>query len=298
MTTTKPHSNSVLTKPRSNSVLLPFPVDVPPDALILVTNGTRPIPLQITKQLLAHNLRVRVTTPAGEQAGWLHKLFAPHSQSGAFEHVVLPAGIPPGDKELYREAVRGAYGVVHSPTLPAAAAEEDPDVDAVHAMWDDVSASVRSLLDAAQGEESVLGVVFTSCMRASTSVRDPEQWRVDEDSWNKRDVIRAVVGGYDEEVVRNACLVTAEQTFWEWAMQRRGQFKFRVNVVCPSNLIGQNLGAQWTEEWKNWMWELYIKEEAKHVVPGGDKTQAREFCLVFCFVSFPSSPLSSPSLPT
>jgi len=148
-------------------------------------------------------------------------------------------------------------------------------------LWDEVAASVRGLLDAAHDEPRVEAVAFTSCMRAAASLRVPQRWRVDEDAWNKRDVIRAMEGGCDAEAVRGSCLVTAEQAVWEWTMQRRGQFGFRVNVVCPSNVIGQNLGAKWTTEWRNWMWELYMHGKAAEVVIGGGPAQGREF-------SFPS----------
>ncbi|KAL2266656.1 hypothetical protein VTJ83DRAFT_6008 [Remersonia thermophila] len=213
------------------------PVEIPPNTLVLVTNATQ----------------------------LLDRVFAEPIKAGRFERVSLSPGHPL-HKSVYRDAVKGVHAIVHSPAVP----NLDNTLEDV---WSLTAASVTCMLEAAEREATVQAVVYTSSMVAAAPLVTPRDVAVTDDSWNIKDTMRAVTsprGG--DHVVRNSALVRAEQELWEWYEEQRPEFK--INVVSPSNIIGQVLGAEHTTDWRNWLWRLYRYGRAGEVIPGAGPTQA------------------------
>ncbi|KAL1840809.1 hypothetical protein VTJ49DRAFT_7708 [Mycothermus thermophilus] len=224
--------------------VVPSPVEIPPNTLVLVTNATQMIHLAVIHQLLSRGCRIK---------------------TGQFERVSLSPGHPL-HKSVYRDAVKGVYAIVHSPTVP----NLDNTLEDV---WSLTAASVTCMLEAAEREPAVQAVVYTSSMVAAAPLVTPRDVAVTDDSWNIKDTMRAVTsprGG--DHVVRNSALVRAEQELWEWYEEQRPGFK--INVISPSNIIGQVLGAEHTTDWRNWLWRLYRYGRAGEVIPGAGPTQA------------------------
>jgi hypothetical protein len=245
-------------------------------APVLVTNGTRPIPLQIIKQLLELGCRVRTTLSWMESASWLDKLFAPYVASGKFERVTLPPGHATS-RYFYQDAVKGVSAIVHTPTLPQHFNQPLSDI------WTIAADSVRFMLEAAEHEPTVRAFVYTSSIRAAAPLVPQADLRVKEDSWNAKDTILALTarGQCNDEVVLSSSLVRAEQAVWQWKSQQRpGTLAFKVNVVSPSNVIGQNFGARHHNHWRNWIWRLYKTGRSSEAIRGAGPTQARK-----CFSS-------------
>ncbi len=244
-----------------------IPSAIPADALVLVTNGTQPIQLQVIKQLLRSGCRVRATTSSNEDGYWLDNQFQMDKHSGRFEHVKLvPNNVVGG--LLYQDVVKGVSAIVHSPTLISL-------LSPLKVVWAVAAESVLSMLDAARAEQSVQALVYTSSIVAVTPLMPDGDRLVTENSWNAKDAILAMSGQQDAHLVRSSALTYAEQALWQWVNKNSPAFK--VNVICPSNLIGQNYAPEHTSEWKNWIFELYQTGQASEVIPGAGPTQAREF---------------------
>lgn len=241
---------------------------IPTDAVVLVTNATQPIPLQVVKQLLERGCRVRAATACDEDGSWMSELFAMHTYSGRFEHIKLSHD-DLTDSSLYEDAVKGVYAIVHSPTV---AYLNQPPKD----VWAKTADSVLSMLDAAKGEKSVQAFVYTSSIAAVTSLSTPSEAPVlvTEDSWNAKDVVLALTGKHNDHVVHDSALVYTEQSLWHWQDKQCPHFK--INVISPSNLIGQNFAPHRTSDWQNWLLELYRNGQAAEVIPSAGPTQARE----------------------
>ncbi len=244
-----------------------IPIALPADALVLVTNGTQPIQLQVIKQLLQRGCRVRTTTNSNEAGYWLDNQFQMDKHSGRFEHVKLVLNVDSG-KPLYQEVVKDVFAIVHTPTLISLTSP--PKV-----VWAVAAESVLSMLDTAKAEKSVQALVYTSSILAVTPLMPDGERLVTENSWNAKDAILAMSGQHDEHHVRSSALTYAEQALWQWVNKHSPAFK--VNVVCPANLIGQNYAPEHTSDWKNWIFELYQTGKAREVIPGAGPTQAREF---------------------
>jgi hypothetical protein len=245
------------------------PVTIPSGAVVLVTNATEPVPLQVIKTLLERGCHVRAATTWMEDASWLDVIFSPYRRLRMFEHVTVGPG-EPQHKSFYRDAVKGVYAIVHSPVLP----------NLEHAMqdyWARAADSVVCMLEAAERESSVKAFVYTSSIVAAAPVITPTDLLVTEDSWNFKDPILALTGQTEKDVLRRAGMVQAEQALWHWKMEQRPRFK--VNVVSPANLIGQNFAAEYTTHWRNWIWRLYKYGFAREEIPGAGPTQARRFLL-------------------
>jgi nucleoside-diphosphate-sugar epimerase len=184
----------------------------------------------------------------------------------------------PLHKSFYRDAVKGVHAIVHSPTVPSL---DNPLED----VWSLSAASVTCLLEAAERERGVAAVVYTSSMVAATPLVTPRSVEVTDDSWNIKDTMRAVTnprsGG--NHVVLNSALARAEQELWEWYEEQRPNFK--VNVVSPSNIIGQVPGIEHTTDGRNWLWRLYRYGRAGEVIPGAGPTQARMFRSILILTS-------------
>ncbi|KAK4153540.1 hypothetical protein C8A00DRAFT_33701 [Chaetomidium leptoderma] len=240
------------------------PVKIPTDAIVLVTNGTQPVPLQIIKQLLEYGCRVRTTTTWMAPASWLDELFSPYMQLRMFERVTLMPGHP-NHKSFYRDAVKGVHAIVHTATIPRLN-------HSLQDVWSLTAESVVCMLEAAEREPSVRAFVYTSSMVAATPLVTPSDQLVTEDSWNARDPILALMGQGSPAIVRNSSLVRAEQALWQWNRERTPEFK--VNVVSPANLIGQNFGSQHTTHWENWIYQLYHYGCAREEIPDAGPTQA------------------------
>ncbi|KAK4103023.1 NAD(P)-binding protein, partial [Parathielavia hyrcaniae] len=244
---------------------------IPTDDVVLVTHGTQPIPLQIIKQLLELGCRVRTTLSWMESAPWLNRLFSRYASAGKFEHVTLPPGHPT-NRYFYQEAVKGVTAVVHSATLPRFN-------HALPEIWSMAADSVRYMLEAAEHEPSVRAFVYTSSIRAAAPLIPQTDERVKEDSWNAKDTILALTsrGQCSEETLRNSSLVRAEQAVWQWKVQAEqsgpGGSSFKINVVSPANVIGQNFAARYTDAWQNWIWQLYQTGRATEEIPGAGPTQ-------------------------
>lgn len=252
----------------------PSPVPIPSGAWVLVTNGTQPVPLQVMKMLLERGVRVRTTTAWMEDASWLDVTFAPYRRLGMFEHLVVGPGHPQ-HKSFYRDAVKGVYAIVHSPTLPKFE-------HMIQEYWECAAASVTCMLEAAERESSVKAFVYTSDIVAAAPTMTSTDLLVTEESWNVQDSILALTGQTAKDVVRHSGMVQAEQAVWQWANDQHPSFK--VNTVVPGNLIGQNFAAEHTTHWRNWIWRLYKYGFARQVIPGIGPTQARRF------FSFPFRP--------
>jgi nucleoside-diphosphate-sugar epimerase len=236
--------------------------DLPFGALVLVTNGTKPIALQVIKQLLERGYRVRTTTGIFANASWLDRLFATYVDSGVFERLTVG---DPSHSTAFRKAVRGVDAIVHSATVPLIG----PNLDEVERL---TAASVFSILSAAEREPSVRAFVYTSSIVAATPLAPSSDVWVEFDTWNRVDAELAS-SGEGGDCVYNASLAAAEQVVWLWGADRRPHF--RVNVISPANIIGQNFGSEYTSDWKNWIFELYMKHHAKGV-PGLGRTQPRK----------------------
>jgi len=245
------------------------PIIIPTDAVVLVTNATQPIPLQVVKQLLERGCRVRAATACDEDGSWMAELFPMHTYSGRFEHIKLTHDNQT-DSSLYEDAVKGVYAVVHSPTV---AYLNQPPKE----VWAKTAESVLSMLAAAKGEKSVQAFVYTSSIVAVTSLSTPSEAPVlvTEDSWNAKDVVLALTGKHNDHVVHDSALVYAEQSLWHW--QDKQCPKFKINVISPSNLIGQNFAPHRTSDWQNWLLELYRNGRATEVITNAGPTQARKF---------------------
>ena len=258
------------------------PTAIPTDALVLVTNGTQPIQLQVIKQLLQRGCRVRTTTDSTEAGYWLDNQFQMDKHSGRFEHVKLVPD-PNSDKSIYQEVVKDVFAIVHTPTLISLTSP-------VKVVWTMAAESVLSMLDAAQAEKSVQALVYTSSIVAVTPLMPDGERLVTENSWNAKDAILALSGQHDEHHVRSSALAYAEQALWQWVNKHSPAFK--VNVVCPANLIGQNYAPEHTSDWKNWIFELYQTGKAREAIPGAGPTQAREFSASPGFLYYPDELLT------
>ena len=53
-----------------------------------------------------------------------------------------------------------------------------------------------------------------------------------------------------------AAMVAAEHELWSQAQE--AEPRFRINIVSHSNLVGQNFASEYTLDWQNWIWELYL----------------------------------------
>jgi nucleoside-diphosphate-sugar epimerase len=244
--------------------------------VVLVTNATQPVPLQVIKMLLERGCSVRAATMWMEDASWLNIIFSPYRRLGKFEHVTVGPG-QPQHKSFYREAIKGVYAVVHSPTLP----KSDHIIENY---WSLAVDSVVCMLEAADRESSVKAFVYTSSIVAAAPTTSPTDLLVTEDSWNVKDTILALTGQADSDVVRHSGMVRAEQAFWHWTIEQRPSFKY--SVVSPANLIGQNYAAEYTTHWRNWIWRLYKFGFAREEIPGAGPTQARRFLLSQSSLSF------------
>ncbi|KAG7292043.1 hypothetical protein NEMBOFW57_002074 [Staphylotrichum longicolle] len=189
-----------------------------------------------------------------------------HTYSGRFEHIKLSHD-DLTDSSLYEDAVKGVYAIVHSPTV---AYLNQPPKD----VWAKTADSVLSMLDAAKGEKSVQAFVYTSSIAAVTSLSTPSEAPVlvTEDSWNAKDVVLALTGKHNDHVVHDSALVYTEQSLWHWQDKQCPHFK--INVISPSNLIGQNFAPHRTLDWQNWLLELYRNGQATEVIPNAGPTQA------------------------
>jgi hypothetical protein len=217
--------------------------------------------------LLERGCSVRAATTWMEDASWLNIIFSPYRRLGKFEHVTVGPG-QPQHKSFYREAIKGVYAVVHSPTLP----KLDHRIEDYWALAVD---SVVCMLEAADRESSVKAFVYTSSIVAAAPTTTPTDLLVHEDSWNVKDTILALTGQTDMDVVRHSGMVRAEQAFWQWTTEQSPRFKH--NVISPANLIGQNYAAEYTTHWRNWIWRLYKFGFAREEIPGAGPTQARRF---------------------
>ncbi len=240
----------------------------PIGSLVLVTNGTQPVQLQVIKQLLERGCRVRATSDSKETGYWLDNQFCVEKRSGRFEYFKLDPGSGPGDKQqLYQQAVAGVDAIVHSPTIG--------DLDQpVKEVWAAAAESVVKMLEAANAEKSVHAFSYASSIVAVTPLVSEDQRLVTENSWNAKDPILALSGQNEHHLVHSSSVTYAEQALWQWA--RTNSPKFKINSICPSNLIGQNFAAERTTDWKNWIFELYQDGKAQEVIPGAGPTQARK----------------------
>lgn len=238
---------------------------IPPDALILVTNGTQPIPLQVIKLLLDSGCRVRAATPWMEEASWLDQLFLREIMQKRFERTSLGPGHPT-DKSFYRDVVKGVQAVVHSATFPGYGQSREDS-------WAITTDSVVCMLEAAENEKSMKSFVYTSALVAAAPPVSQTDISVNEDSWNVHDCIMALTGSCDPHIIYNSSMATAEQGLWHWVREQCPTFK--VNVVSPSSVIGANFGWLYHNYWRNWIWHLYKYGHARPFIPGAGPTQAR-----------------------
>ncbi|KAK4127031.1 hypothetical protein N657DRAFT_687391 [Parathielavia appendiculata] len=214
-----------------------------------------------------------------ESAQWLDKLFSRYVSSGMFDHVTLPPGYPT-NRYFYQEAVKGMTAIVHSTHLPRINNTAPASLRAPATLWSLAIDSVRCMLDAAEHEPSVHSFVYTSSIRAAAQLVPETDTRVKEDSWNARDTILALTsrGQCSDEVLHNSSLVRAEQAVWQWKAQAEEEglvgLPFKINIVSPANIIGQNFGAPYTDNWRNWIWQLYQFGHATEEIPGAGPTQS------------------------
>lgn len=235
-----------------------------PDKLILVTNGTHPLQLQIIKQLLQSGSRVRTTVPSSDPSEWLDKLFARFAHANAFQRVKTSPRFP-NHPSTYQLAVRGVHAIVHDATPPALAPGPGTKTPLTEA-WAATSRGVLALLEAAAREPSVEALTYTSSLMGETAAAAAAVPFAGGEEGE-------VVGG--PEAVRSSCLVKGEETLWEWVRDKKP--RFRVNVVSPANVIGYHLASLYTQDWMNWVWTMYWNGgRAPLEIQGAGATQARK----------------------
>lgn len=143
---------------------------LPGGSLVLVSHGTRPIALQVIKQLLERGYRVRTTTGHFANASWLDTLFFEYAYYGMFEHVKISC---PYDSRAYMEAIKGVDAVVHTADIPFLGPHlDDVKECAIFSIW--------SMFDAALSEPSVRAFVLTSPFVAAAPLAPPVDIWVDE----------------------------------------------------------------------------------------------------------------------
>ncbi|KAH6628045.1 hypothetical protein F5144DRAFT_495075 [Chaetomium tenue] len=227
-----------------------------PDKLILVTNGTHPLQLQIIKQLLQAGSRVRTTVPSSSPSEWLDKLFARFVHTNAFQRVKTSPRFP-NHPSTYQLAVRGVHAIVHDATPPEFSTKT-PIAEA----WAHTERGVLALLEAAAREPSVEALTYTSALMGEAAAAAVPSVGGEEEE---------VVGG--AEAVRNSCLVKGEETLWGWVRDKKPRFK--VNVVSPANVIGYHFAPLYTQDWMNWVWTMYWNGgRAPLEIQGAGVTQA------------------------
>ncbi|KAH6854664.1 hypothetical protein B0I37DRAFT_422347 [Chaetomium sp. MPI-CAGE-AT-0009] len=237
-----------------------------PNKLVLVTDGAQPTQLQIIKQLLEGGARVRTTATCKESARWLDNLFSRFTRLGAFECIEMSPQYP-SHPLIYREAVKDVHAIAHAATLPGL---DRPAREA----WDLTDRAIISVLEAAaHGASSVEAFVYTSSLSATVPFASQADTLVTEDACNTQDLMLQTAGRGNADTLRNSCLVRAEQTLRQWVRETKP--RFRVNVVSPSNVIGQNFAPAHTTAWMNWVWEMYYNGGCAPLeIAGAGPTQA------------------------
>lgn len=245
---------------------------LPNDKTVLVTHGFEPLRLHIIKRLLEEGCRVRTTVSIANRAEWLDEVFERFVESEQFERMVLPADAPIR-KWYWRQAVKGVYAIIHTPTIP------NLDRKSVENAWQESADSVTSILDAAELEPQIKAFIMTGYLGAVTPLVVDKDTRVNAWDFNTQDVLDAygesdkVVPNY--QMLFNSCYVRAEEALWSWMNEAKPHFK--ANVVVPSNIIGYDFATKYTAAWKhNWLWRLWKFGKSAPAVRGGGPCQARK----------------------
>jgi hypothetical protein len=243
---------------------------IPPYYPVLVTNSTKPIQLEVIRQLLNRGCHVRAAVTWADPAKWLDDEFGKPRRVGSFERVVLGPG-QLTNWSAYQDAVKGMRAIIHAPTVPRFG-DHNAGIEGV---WSSTCDTVTAMLEAAQHEPSVEAFVYTSSLVAAVTPVPSQDTFVTEDSCNSTDVITALNYPEHFDAVRNSCLVRAEQALWHWKRQTCPRFK--VNVVSASNVIGHKIAPEHTAaDWRNWFWRLYQKGSTGPVIEGAGPQQARK----------------------
>ncbi|KAK4034050.1 hypothetical protein C8A01DRAFT_19075 [Parachaetomium inaequale] len=241
---------------------------IPPYYPVLVTNSTKPIQLEVIRQLLNLGCHVRAAVTWSDPARWLDDEFGGPRRFGSFERILLGPG-QLSHRSAYRDAVKDMRAIIHAPTVPRFG-DQDRSVEEV---WSLTCDTVTAMLEAAEHEQSVEAFVYTSSLVAAATPVPHTDTFVTEDSCNATDVIMALNNPEHFDTVRNSCLIRAEQALWHW--KRQACPRFKINVVSASNVIGHKIAPEHTPaDWRNWFWRLYQKGSTGPVIEGAGPQQS------------------------
>lgn len=243
---------------------------LPPNKLVLVTNPTDPVQVEIMHQLLEGGCRVRAAVTFVEPAEWLDQLFDRFHRSGKFRRESMLYGRP-GYQLNWRHLVRGCHAIVHQTVLPSR-------YDNVEQLWHKVINTTAGLLEAAEREVTMESFVYTSAINAAAPVFTEKDLQVTAESWNTQLMWKAARTPGITSVVRSSCVIRAEQTVWTWTHEARP--KFRVNTIAPSNVIGHHLAREYMEPyWNDWLHDMYrSRGDALDTIEDAGPIQRRKFC--------------------